>query len=161
MKKLALALTICASLGAALTLPTTDANAGVVTMLRSARHLGTNPTHAVSGVVMGGLVAWGGFILTSSPSTTSRVLGIVLIILDANQELRQDAIEDFLSQRYTFIDDREAISNLASLVKTNIQTSGGLTQEMNITIPADQVRNVLANSSLNSAQVDQIVADLN
>lgn len=148
---LALALTLL--IGSSLTAPKADA--GILTMA------GGIASNNVAGVVTGGFVTWAGFAIADMARTNPwGFVGFALIVLDANQPLTNDGIEQFIAKKYPFIDDREVISDLATLVKTKIVSSGALNTSMNVRIPAIEVRKILANTSLSEEQSQMIVTAL-
>ena len=162
MKKLVVTLTLAVSLLGASFTTAPKADAGVLTILSSATQLGGwHPARALGGVALGGLVTWGGFALANAHTGPWHIVGIVLIVLDAKQDLKEEGIEMFLAKKYPFINDRETLADLANLMRTQIVTSGGLARETNVKIPVIQTQLTLASSPLTAAQINQIATDLN
>jgi len=155
IKKTSLALVLSILIGSTFAAP--KAEAGVVTVIGSAVE------GSMAGVAAGNAISWGGFALFeafTAVNNTWHIVGIVLIALDASQPLTNDGIEQFLAKKYPFIDDREVISDLATLVRTKIVSSGGLNQGMTVSIPENEVRTLLANSSLTDEQTQAVVTAL-
>ena len=159
MKKLIMTLGICSSLLGSIYAP--NANAGIITVIASATHLGSNPGGATAGILVGGAITAGGFILKNNTVSTDWMrVGWALIVLDANQELRQDYFEQVFSQKYSFIDDHQVIADLAALAQHTVIASGALHQAMTVSLPSDEVTAILATTSLTAEQIAFVVKDL-
>ena len=154
IKKISLALALSLLISTSFTAP--KAEAGVMTVI------GGLAGNSIGGIALGALVSWGGFAIleTVAQDNPWRIAGLVLIVLDAKQPLTNDGIEQFLAQRYPFIDDREVISDLANLMRTKIVSCGAINTSMMVSIPEQEVRSILANSSLSAAQTETLVTAL-
>jgi hypothetical protein len=140
--------------------PVKSANAGVISVLAGAASVGTDPAGGIAGVAVGGLVAWGGYMLAHNHNSNWRPLGIVLIVLDAKQELTADGIESYLTQNYSFLDDREVVADLATMIKTKLLASGATQKAMEVHFSEAEVRQVLAGSSVTADQANLMVQTL-
>ena len=99
MKKLALALAMITTLVGSQVISTPKAEAGVLTILGAASDLPYDPAAAVGGIALGTLVTWGGFAIANTMDAGWHVVGIVLIVMDANQEFKTDGMKAFFAKK--------------------------------------------------------------
>ena len=88
---------------------------------------------------------------------------VLLIVLDADGNLSQDALETNLAKKYTFIDDRDVIHNLASAIRDKSISTPVVDGKKNVSLTKAEVLDLLAPTGLASLQpdaVDGLVRDL-
>lgn len=94
------------------------------------------------------------------------VLGVMrdnltLLILDGSSA--QSNIEKELSRRYTFIDDQQAIRDLAGAITKKLEAQGKITQEVEIKLEKGEILEILAPTGLielQPAKVQNLIAEL-
>ncbi len=94
------------------------------------------------------------------------VLGVMrdnltLLILDGSSA--QSNIEKELSRRYTFIDDQQAIRDLAGAITKKFEAQGKITQEVEIKLDKGEILDILAPTGLielQPAKVQNLINEL-
>jgi len=86
-----------------------------------------------------------------------------LIVLGADGNMKQDSLEKALSTQYSFIDDRDVVSTLASTIREKAISAPVVDGKKLVTLSKDEVLNILAPTGLAELQpeaVAQLVQDL-
>jgi hypothetical protein len=96
------------------------------------------------------------------------VLGIyyhnkMLIILDADGNISQSALEQTLADRYSFIDNRDVIRNLAGAIREKAASTVEENGQKNVRLSRGEVLTLLAPTGLadlNPTAVEGLIQDL-
>ncbi len=119
--------------------------------------------------------------LTMTPSSKAHAgiilaptgLGIILIVIGVMRDnltmlildgsSAQSSIEKELSRRYTFIDDQQAIRDLAGAISKKLEAQGKITQEVEIKLEKGEILEILAPTGLielQPAKVQNLINEL-
>jgi hypothetical protein len=88
---------------------------------------------------------------------------IALVLLGADGNMKQDALENFLAQNYGFIEDRDVISQLAYSIREKAAITPVVDGKMNVTLSKDEVLKILAPTGLADLEpvaVAKLIQDL-
>ncbi len=87
-----------------------------------------------------------------------------LLLLDADGNVKQDALESALAKKYSFIDDRAVVSNLALAIREKAASAEADKNGQKIAaLSRAEVLNILAPTGLvelDPAAVEQVISDL-
>jgi len=86
-----------------------------------------------------------------------------LVILDGEQSL-QNQIESKIGQKYTFIDDAQAVKDLAALITEKLANTDLSAENVEIKLTREEILTVLAPTGLiqlESDKVESLISDLN
>lgn len=94
------------------------------------------------------------------------IMGIVyddafLLILDGNDHQAQ--VQQMLAERHSFIDDQQALNELASAITTKIENAGEVSEEVELKLSEEEILNILAPTGLlelEPVKVQALIADL-
>ena len=88
--------------------------------------------------------------------------GIAALVLDADGALPADAIAQSLASKYSFIDNRETISELALAIHSKVPTDFRLKsgEEYLVSLPAAETREILQHANLTDEQTQEVVNGL-
>ncbi len=79
------------------------------------------------------------------------ILGIVLddvFLLVLNDNNTQTQIQQILAERHSFIDDQQALNDLASAIASKIENAGEILQETEFKLTEDEILDILAPTGL-------------
>ena len=88
---------------------------------------------------------------------------IALVLLGADGNMKQDALENFIAQNYGFIEDREVISQLAYSIREKAAITPVVDGKMNVTLSKDEVLKILSPTGLADLEpvaVAKLIQDL-
>ena len=92
-------------------------------------------------------------------NTAAIVAGAFLIVLDENNA--NGSLANTLSERYPFIDNSEVLTNLAdTILNKKLEITKDATALALVTLPENEVRQVLSSVDLNESEINFIVNDL-
>ena len=116
---------------------------------------GTLAFVGLSGVVVGAVNFINGI------SFLSQDWAIALIVLDANGNVKKDAMTEYFAKRYPFVDNIESLSELSGMIATK-----GATQKPNaagqvlVSLSKSEVQSALSSADISQAQADLIAEEL-
>jgi hypothetical protein len=87
----------------------------------------------------------------------------LMIILDADGSLSQDALAQALGEKYSFIDNDDVLQNLASAIRAKAATTPEVDGKKTVRLNRGEVLSLVAPiglGELNPAQVEQMIQDL-
>lgn len=96
--------------------------------------------------------------LVDSQSTNSALLGISLIVLDADGSLPSRSLVEAFSRKWPFVDNRETLFALADRVKEKAELLPK--GQKLVQFSEKEVRDIFSELSLTSTEISQIVTDL-
>ncbi len=88
---------------------------------------------------------------------------VLLIVLDADGNLPQDALEQNLSKKYSFIEDRDVVRNLATIIREKAKVTPVVNGQRLVTLAPTDVLTVLEPTGLAVLQpelVSGLIKDL-
>lgn len=86
---------------------------------------------------------------------------LFLLILDGNDQ--QSQVQQILAERHSFIDDQQALNDLAAAITNKITNAGEITEEVEIKLSEEEILNILAPTGLielEPVKVQALIADL-
>ena len=81
---------------------------------------------------------------------------LALVLLGADGNMKQDALENFLAQSYGFIEDRDVISQLAYTIREKAAITPVVDGKLNVTLSKDEVLHILAPTGLADLEPDAV-----
>lgn len=98
----------------------------------------------------------------TSAGISMAILGGILIVLDQPTQRANAELMETLKARYAFIDNSEALENLAIVIQKEIVSLKPQTEDtlQLISIPVDSILEALDAADLSGAEIDFVVSDL-
>ncbi len=81
---------------------------------------------------------------------------LLMIVLDADGNISQGSLEANLSKKYSFIDDREVIHNLATSIREKSISTPVVDGKKSVTLSQTEVLDILAPTGLASLQPEAV-----
>lgn len=133
------------------------AQAGITSAFNTIALMNEDPAVGLLASALSAGLVIGGVQLVNYNIPGGKTLGVVMIILDADASLSQDALVDHLAKTFPQIDQRESLENLATSLKAKIDSSGGLHRELTISLSESEIRRDLDNADLNEEAILNVV----
>lgn len=162
MKKISKLFLVCAIVLAGLA-PKNEAKAGMIVFTSAFVAMGMEDGRAYATVAagVGPALALTGLAVLRYGSTS---LGTFLFALDADGSMNQGALEEAFADRYPFLDNKAAISNLASAIKAKVPADFSADEKVEgaylVTLSEKETRQCLELVDLDESQIQGIVKDL-
>ncbi len=144
----------------------TSAHAGIVVFNDAMTDTGgTSYGRSIGKLALGGALTAGGIVLANTASTIGfKVVGVILIVLDADQTPDQNAqsalFTRFFKKKYPAIDDQDLLADLGSLAAKAVNEAGAFHHSMTVPIPENQLHSVLDGRGIEPELAQSILNDL-
>ena len=93
-------------------------------------------------------------------SGTVALVGVGLLVLDADGGLSQDDLVQSLASKYPFVDNHEVIEQLATAIKQNAPSKIENGHRYLISVSQEEVKSIFGGTDLSVEQIQKIADDL-
>jgi hypothetical protein len=130
------------------------AKAGITSMFNSMALMQEDPAVGLMASALSVGLVLGGVQMVNYNIPGGKLLGIALIVLDADAQLNPSVLEEHFAKTFPFIDNAESLSALTALVHTKVQSEQLLVESKTITVSEYEIRNALKDSDLNEVELN-------
>jgi len=160
-KKMTSAFTVFTALMVGVQMVPQKAQAGIISAIGSIGEMGDDTASgALALALSGGIIVGGIAIINNCMGTVGEVIGITLLVLDADASSNRDDLANAFAVAYPAVDNLEALDKLALTVTSKIPAGARTGEKFMISVPEQETRASLVTANISKAQIQKIVNDL-